>query len=291
MTNHKEEVREYFTQTGDYWRNVYDESRLRNKWASYWMRQRASIVMEFVKACAGSRALTVLDVGCGPGFLLEELAGQGHEAVGVDINPSMVRAARETVGKPARGEVYYLVSDCERLPFGNDRFDVILCVGVLQYLEKDAACLRELCRVAKPGGRIIITLPSIHRLANFLDPGYVFGRGFRYLLSRRKKKAAADPGSPEYAKFGLNISFLNRRYRWGQLRPVFRDCGLKEIATAAVAYSPPSVGRKPIISYPLSCRLSARLEKRSRTRGFHWLTALADRWVICLEKPAKDGPA
>ncbi len=282
--SHKEEVSKYFSKTAGYWKNVYDERRDKNKFTSYWMKQRAALVMECVGAYAGARSLTVLDVGCGPGVLLEELARHGHDTVGIDINPSMIQAVREISRRQTQGRISCLLSDCEGLPFRDDHFDLIACVGVLQYLEKDAGCLKELSRVSKPDGRIIVTLPNLHSLHTLLDPYYIFKRGPQYLRSKLRAKGEAASGHDPFMKFGLNVSFLNRHYHWGQLRPIFKQCGLKEISAVAVAFSPPTFWRKALLPDRLSRRVSARLGELSRVPGFRWLTALADRWVICLEK-------
>jgi ubiquinone/menaquinone biosynthesis C-methylase UbiE len=78
--------------------------------------------------------------------------------------------------------------DDEGLPFRDNHFDLVTCVGVLQYLEKDMDCLKEISRVSKPGGRIIVTLPNLHRLNTLLDPYYVFGRVPQYVSSRLRRK-------------------------------------------------------------------------------------------------------
>jgi ubiquinone/menaquinone biosynthesis C-methylase UbiE len=282
--SHKEVVGKYFSETARYWKYIYHGRRFENVFPNYWMKQRLALVLERVTACADDRPLSVLDVGCGHGILLEELAKHGHDAIGIDINPSMVRTAREASQKPLPGRMSCLISDCEALPFPDDHFDVVACVGVLQYLEREADCLKELNRVSKPGGRIIVTLPNIHPLHILLDPYYVFKRVPQYLGSRLSRKERTRFEHSPFRDFGLNTSFLNRRYYWGQLRPVFKKCGLKELSALGVAFSLLTWRGRPALPGPLSCQISARLRRLSMIPGFRWLTLLSDRWVICLTK-------
>jgi hypothetical protein len=84
--------------------------------------------------------------------------------------------------------------------------------------------------------------------------------------------------------FVLNSSFFSRRYYWGQLRPIFKECGLKEISVVGVVFTPLTLWRRPVLPFLLSCQVSARLGELSRIPGFRWLTTLSDRCVVCLVK-------
>ncbi len=97
----------------------------------------------------------LLDVGCGTGALLRELA-RSHPAAllaGVDPVPEMLAVARR--GLPP--EVELLEGCAERLPFAEGRFDVIVSCNMFHYLRQPAAALAEMARVLRPGGRLVIT--------------------------------------------------------------------------------------------------------------------------------------
>ena len=92
----------------------------------------------------------VLDVGCGTGVLLEELADYGTPTVGLDRSGPMLENAREKLpGTPlVRG-------DAASLPFGDDSFLGTVSNSALHYLPDPAVAVREMVRVTKPGGPVI----------------------------------------------------------------------------------------------------------------------------------------
>jgi SAM-dependent methyltransferase len=115
----------------------------------------------------------VLDAGCGTGYHLRGL----ENAVGVDISGEMVRLARRT-GRPVRR------ASIERLPFRRGEFDTSLCLySVLNVCDWRGA-VRELCRVTKRQGRVIVSVSSLY------DKGYSLGekravKPDRYTQSKR----------------------------------------------------------------------------------------------------------
>ncbi len=101
------------------------------------------------------RAEQVLDVGCGTGALLAALAAAapGVRLVGIDASPEMLAVAR---GKLAPA-VDLRVAWAEDVPYGDATFDAVVSCSVLHYLREPMAALREMARVVKPGGRLVIT--------------------------------------------------------------------------------------------------------------------------------------
>jgi ubiquinone/menaquinone biosynthesis C-methylase UbiE len=97
----------------------------------------------------------VLDVGCGTGALLERLRGRAPEAElwGVDLTPEMLAVARARLPS----EVRLAVADVHRLPFPDARFDTVVSSSSLHHWSRPERALRELARVTRRGGRLVIT--------------------------------------------------------------------------------------------------------------------------------------
>jgi SAM-dependent methyltransferase len=94
----------------------------------------------------------VLDIGCGPGHLLERLAHRGLVVTGIDLDPAMAERAAARLG--GRAEVR--VADVAALPFPDGTFDLVVSTLSLHHWAAPPAGLAELARVLRPGGRAVI---------------------------------------------------------------------------------------------------------------------------------------
>jgi SAM-dependent methyltransferase len=102
---------------------------------------------------------SLLDVGCGPGTITVDLAGRVGETIGVDSSAEVVEAAAASLESPdaaSGSRPRYEVADVYQLPFDDDRFDVVHAHQVLQHLTDPVAALREMARVARPGGLVAV---------------------------------------------------------------------------------------------------------------------------------------
>lgn len=97
----------------------------------------------------------VLDIGCGDGALALSLAARGAAVVGLDPNPAMLRAA-QSAAADADLRVGLAGGRIEALPLPDARFDLITAVTVLCFVSDTAAAWREMARVLRPGGRLVI---------------------------------------------------------------------------------------------------------------------------------------
>ncbi len=97
----------------------------------------------------------VLDVGCGTGELLSRIAAIHPDAVlaGIDPVPAMLAVARAKL--EGRAELH--VSYANSLPWGNETFDVLVSCNMFHYVTHPAQALREMTRVLRPDGTLVIT--------------------------------------------------------------------------------------------------------------------------------------
>jgi ArsR family transcriptional regulator len=99
-------------------------------------------------------ALVVGDLGCGTGQLAETVAPHVKRVIAVDGSPDMLDAARRRLADVANVEVRQ--GDLESLPLDNDALDAAMLSLVLHYSPDPALALREVARVIRPGGRVLI---------------------------------------------------------------------------------------------------------------------------------------
>jgi SAM-dependent methyltransferase len=95
----------------------------------------------------------ILDVGCGVGTYIQALSAFSEEVYGVELDRK--RAAEAAVIQP-----HVAVAPAEALPFPAAAFDTVLLHEVLEHVEDDRQAMVEACRVAKPGGRIVVFVPN-----------------------------------------------------------------------------------------------------------------------------------
>lgn len=106
---------------------------------------------------------SVLDVGCGPATFSAILAEKGFRVSAVDYSDEMIERAKE---KTQGLTIDFQRADIYDLPFGDNSFDAVICLGVFQTLESPQRALEEIKRVIKPQGTIIITTLNKFSLAS-----------------------------------------------------------------------------------------------------------------------------
>lgn len=123
--------------------------------------------IEYLEAQPGCR---LLDVGCGGGRLLRAARQRGLVAFGVDFSLKGVVVARSFVA-----EAHVAVGNGERLPYPDDSFDYLTCLGSLEHFLNIEAGLKELMRVCKVGAGICIVVPNsfyLFDIIGVLKSGY-----------------------------------------------------------------------------------------------------------------------
>lgn len=105
----------------------------------------------------------VLDIGAGTGKLLEEFKLKGWEVKGVDGEFEAVRQSKR------RGIVIKKHDIKKRLPFEGSSFDLVTSLDVLEHLKDDQGLLKEMKRVVKPKGMILVTVPAYQWLYSYWD--------------------------------------------------------------------------------------------------------------------------
>jgi len=105
-------------------------------------------ILEQIRRNIGYHA-EILDMGCGAGFLSNELAKAGHTVTGIDLSTSSLKVAES---RDSTRTVRYLQGDVYQAPFPRESFDVVLAMDLLEHVSDPRRVLSEAVRVLRPGG-------------------------------------------------------------------------------------------------------------------------------------------
>lgn len=98
----------------------------------------------------------VLDIATGPGYIAEAFAGAAREVIGVDLTEAMLAIGKQRTKDRGITNVSFRAADAQNLPFENGEFDVAVCRLALHHLLQPLQVLREMARVCRAGGRVLV---------------------------------------------------------------------------------------------------------------------------------------
>jgi SAM-dependent methyltransferase len=135
---------------------------------------------------------TVADVGSGNGAYLAELARRGHRGpvLAVDLSPGMLRTARDRAPAAALA-----AGDAAALPLRDNASDLTLAAHMLYHLPQPAAAVRELRRITRPGGQVLVVLNAddhLRELRDLIKSAFADLTDRRQLLAERLRLAGGE---------------------------------------------------------------------------------------------------
>ena len=224
----------------------------------------------------------LLDVGCGTGRHILELSRYEGTFVGLDMADEDLKKMRYLLALAAQegrlvANVHIAQGDGMSLPFKDDEFDQVICTETLEHVDDDEAMLRDLIRVLRPGGVLVVSVPDEYseRLLWRLSPRYRTAPGGHVRIYRRKriigllKENGAEPYSVQYRHSLESVRWLvhsvidkewgepgriTRGIRWLLDTPSHRNW--RALAWADAAFS--RVLPKSIVLYGRKMELVAR---------------------------------
>lgn len=142
---------------------------------------------------------TVLDVACGPGLLACAFARVVRHVVGVDITPAMLEQARKTQAEQGLENVTWQSGDVFSLPYPDEHFSIVTSRFVFHHLPDPLAALKEMKRVCKQGGRVVVAdmspvpekADALNAMERLRDPSHA-----RAMPLEELKSLFADAGLP-----------------------------------------------------------------------------------------------
>jgi ubiquinone/menaquinone biosynthesis C-methylase UbiE len=128
------------------------------------------LVREYLGTIANLR---ILEVACGQGGFVHELANAGAQVTGCDFSSAALHATRSKLGA---NQAALVQGDAQSLPFADNSFDVLVSCETIEHLPRVQAALGEVHRVTRPGGMLFLTTPNYF---NFMGLCEIYAR-FRH---------------------------------------------------------------------------------------------------------------
>jgi SAM-dependent methyltransferase len=126
--------------------------RVAGKYDATWSSSTRQFIGPLLDAANVSRNMSILDVGCGPGYVSAVAADRGAAPTGLDFSKEMIAIATKMFPK-----IEFCEGDAQNLPFSDASFDRVVANFALLHLADPMRACAEACRVLRPGGRFAFT--------------------------------------------------------------------------------------------------------------------------------------
>ncbi len=220
-------VESYFDETAQEWSDLYRRAQRVNDLVLA-DRKNAAVAFLAERLPPGGR---VLDAGCGAGLAALDLLERGYYVQGVDVSSKMLERAEKNISERqiARERYQLSCSEVGSLGLPSASFDGVAALGFLQYQPNEQQALKELHRVLKPGGVLVVTGPTQIKLSNWFG----LARHYYALQSklRRKKPAAGAPaaGKPAMSSREVLRRISPHAYSYQRFRRLLKDAGFRDV--------------------------------------------------------------
>ncbi len=201
------EVRAYFDRESS---RYLDERYVRPSCDQLSYQSRRRLTLELL----GSGPGCIVDVGSGPGVFSSELLARGFRVVEVDVSLEMLRESRRRIESgPSVQQIGFVEGCLPGLPFADRAFDAALCIGVLAYVRDPAQSLREIRRVVKPGGVVVLQVSNALCLT----------AGLHSAVRRAYRRLGELLGGPAYPHLRIPLT----TFRLRALRRTLEETGFR----------------------------------------------------------------
>jgi SAM-dependent methyltransferase len=269
-------VVDHFAAAAPYWRDIYASPDVQG---TIYRERRATAVglADGLGLPLGSR---VLEIGCGAGSAAVALAQRGHVIHALDRVPTMIELTRRLAIEAGVGDrVVASLGDVHHLGFADGTFDLVLALGVTPWLDALEEPLREVRRVLRPGGHLIVSADNRWRLNAILDP-----RWFPALAPlRARARGALNRVRRRPPTAGV------RMYAVTEFDRLLEASGLCKLHGRTLGFGPFSLFNLPLVSEPRGVRVHHALQ-RLADRGTPLLRAAGSHYLVVAQRAADPAP-
>lgn len=264
----QENVNTYFQSQASYWRDIYAGNGV----SAEIYRERHAAVLAWIDDLSLAPETCVLEIGCGAGFMSIALAQRGLRVHAIDSVATMVEQARlHAIESGTIERISLAVGDTYNLAFESESFDLVIAIGVIPWLEHPELAMREMSRVTKPEGYVILTADNQMRLNNLLDPWL----NPAFLPLKRGMKGAMElVGLRHPSLKDIGATFHSRRF----IDEALAGVALVKTRSKTLGFGPFSLLRRGVFPGKLGTALHHRLQYLAdqntpglRSTGAHYI--------------------
>jgi 2-polyprenyl-3-methyl-5-hydroxy-6-metoxy-1,4-benzoquinol methylase len=188
----------------------------------YYVKERQK---EIIKAVCKNEVSgkTILDCGCGEGFISLELSSRGANVLGIDLSSNKIRMAKKLEKRTNAPNVAFIIADAENLPFKEGAFDLVVLSEVIEHLPKPNVCLNGLDFILAENGKVYVTVPKNNKL--------VFSR-----LKKKKREDKISINIDDPSHFDPHIQSFSRK----EFLVCLKECGFVTDKTKGIMFPMPS---------------------------------------------------
>lgn len=218
------------------------------------------VLDRLVQAAQCTPESTTLDVACGPGVVVCAFAKVVRHATGIDLTPAMLDQALKAQQAQGLTNVTWNLGDVTKLPYPDGQFDVVTCRFAFHHLTAPLMVLKEMARVCKPGGRVIVAdacpdaacVDAYDRVEQLRDPSHTHALPVAEMVALFEDAGLRDLTTestrlPDDLDSLLGHSFP-REGNLPRIRSMFEDA----VADDFLDMAPRRDGGKILFSFPIS---------------------------------------
>ena len=235
----KDDVKKRFSVTTDAkkWDQMYEQDT--EKLDEHIFRLRRDFTVDFIVNNYDKQA-KLCDLGCGAGPVIFQMLSRGYDMVGLDYSRDMLDNAANRLSSGNIRDKPLINANCELLPFGDGMFDCVVCLGVISYVENYENIFKEIFRVLKPGGTVLLSFRNKYNLI-MNDPIVLLKTSVRKILFMREKKKGFEIGQ-----------YLSAR----EVQTLLKSNGFDFLDFKGIGFGPFSFKYKQLFSDKTSIKIS-----------------------------------
>jgi predicted ATP-grasp superfamily ATP-dependent carboligase/ubiquinone/menaquinone biosynthesis C-methylase UbiE len=268
-TSHQARVTEHFSAHAREWERIY----VRDGLSERAIQARHRLALRLFDEVGLGEGAEVLDLGCGAGRASIAIAQRGHRVHAVDVAPQMLERTAEAARALGVSSLTTDLGDAHALALADERFDLVMALGLLPWLHSEARGLAEMARVLKPGGWLIASADNRGSLRRLLDPRATPSLAPLRARLRSWLRARRDETLPSA-----------KMHDRADLERLLRAAGLEAVRRATVGFGPFTLLGVRLLPARADVALQDRLQQLAE-RDWPLLRATGAHHLILARKP------